>query len=91
MPAGNTSLRVFIVEDEPSIASALRVQLGLLGYPEPRRAEDRQSALAMVAEEKPDLVIMDVQLAQGDDGALVALELREKVPGSFDLSHVSHR
>jgi PAS domain S-box-containing protein len=89
MPAGNTSLRVFIVEDEPSIAAALRVQLGLLGYPEPRRAEDRQSALAMVAQEKPDLVIMDVQLAQGDDGALVALELREKyqVPSIFLTSH----
>lgn len=89
MPVGTTSLRVFIVEDEPSIAAALRVQLGLLGYPEPRRAEDRQSALAMVAEERPDLVIMDVQLAQGDDGALVALELREKyqIPSIFLTSH----
>lgn len=89
MSSGNTSLRVFIVEDEPSISSALRVQLGLLGYPEPRCAEDRQGALAMVAEEKPDLVIMDVQLAQGDDGALVALELREKyqVASVFLTSH----
>lgn len=89
MALGRGHLRVYIVEDEPSIASALRVQLGLLGYPEPRWAQDRASALELVTEERPDLVIMDIQLAHGDDGAQLAVELRDRwgIPSIFLTSH----
>lgn len=89
MALGRGHLRVFIVEDEPSIASALRVQLGLLGYPEPQWAQDRASALELVQQERPDLVIMDIQLANGDDGAELAVELRDRwgVPSIFLTSH----
>lgn len=89
MALGRGHLRVFIVEDEPSIASALRVQLGLLGYPEPRWAQDRASALTLVQQERPDLVIMDIQLAHGDDGAELAVELRDRwgIPSIFLTSH----
>lgn len=89
MALGRGHLRVFIVEDEPSIASALRVQLGLLGYPEPRWASDRASALDLVKQERPDLVIMDIQLAHGDDGAELAVELRDRwqIPSIFLTSH----
>lgn len=89
MALGRGHLRVFIVEDEPSIASALRVQLGLLGYPEPRWAQDRASALELVRQERPDLVIMDIQLAHGDDGAELAVELRDgwQIPSIFLTSH----
>ncbi len=80
---------MFIVEDEPSIAAALRVQLGLLGYPEPRWAQDRASALDLVQQERPDLIIMDIQLAHGDDGAELAVELRDRwgIPSIFLTSH----
>lgn len=89
MSDAHRAVRIVIVEDEPAIASALRVQLGLLGFGETRWATNRTGALRLVEEDRPDLVIMDIQLADGDDGARVALELREtwNIPSVFLTAH----
>jgi putative two-component system response regulator len=60
--------RVLIVDDNPSIARLLRQSLMAEGY-RIDLAEDGQEALARVASEPPDLILLDVGLPQvtGDE------------------------
>jgi putative two-component system response regulator len=60
--------RVLIVDDNPSIARLLRQSLVAEGY-SVELAEDGQEALACVAAEPPDLILLDVGLPQvsGDE------------------------
>ena len=72
-------LRIAVVDDEPDWRELLQrfleeVQLGLVG-----EAEDAESALAMVDETCPDLVIVDFQMP-GADGAELTKQLREHHP-----------
>jgi putative two-component system response regulator len=67
MPTPNTP-RILIVDDNPSIARLLRQSLKAEGY-RIDLAEDGQEALARVAAEPPDLILLDVGLPQvtGDE------------------------
>jgi putative two-component system response regulator len=67
MPTPETP-RVLIVDDNPSIARLLRQSLMAEGY-RIELAEDGQEALARVAAEPPDLILLDVGLPQvsGDE------------------------
>jgi DNA-binding response OmpR family regulator len=53
--------RVLIVEDDPSIMLGLRINLEAEGYAV-QSAEDGERALALVRDEAPDLVILDIML-----------------------------
>jgi DNA-binding response OmpR family regulator len=53
--------RVLVVEDDPSIALGLRMNLEADGY-EVISAEDGEAGLAMARTERPDVVILDVML-----------------------------
>jgi DNA-binding response OmpR family regulator len=53
--------RVLVVEDDPSIALGLRINLQGEGY-DVLSAEDGEEALAVARQERPDLVILDVML-----------------------------
>src|SRR5436853_75592 len=52
---------VLVVDDEPMLRKLLSRLLQLEGY-EVLEAEDGQTALEIVAKEKPDLVLLDVML-----------------------------
>jgi DNA-binding response OmpR family regulator len=59
--ASGPKRRVLVVEDDPSIALGLRINLEEEGY-DVLSAEDGERGLAITREEGPDLVILDVML-----------------------------
>lgn len=71
-------LKILIVEDEPLLAVTLKHLIEL----NPRfhvthLAEDFDTALAAVEERRPDLALIDLQLARGSTGFSVAVKLNE--------------
>jgi two-component system, response regulator PdtaR len=71
-------LSILIVEDEPLVAQTLKylVELNPL-YRVTALADDRIGALAAVAEQRPDLALVDLQLAHGNTGFAVAAKLND--------------
>jgi DNA-binding NarL/FixJ family response regulator len=78
-------LKILIVEDEPLLAKTLKHLIEL----NPRFeviaiADDLQSALGAAEERRPDLALVDLQLARGSTGFTVAVKLNEiGVPSLF--------
>jgi DNA-binding NarL/FixJ family response regulator len=79
------SARVLIVEDEAIPALELRMRLELWGFEVLRTESSGESAIASAREHEPDLVIMDVVLADALDGlgAADAIQARRRVPVLF--------
>ena len=71
-------LSILIVEDEPLFAETLRhlVELNPL-YRVTAVVDDRVGALASVAHRRPDLALVDLQLAHGNTGFAVAAKLND--------------
>jgi two-component system, response regulator PdtaR len=71
-------LSILIVEDEPLFAETLKhlVELNPL-YTVTAVADDRVGALASVAARRPDLALVDLQLARGNTGFAVAAKLND--------------
>ncbi|MCK7499161.1 MAG: diguanylate cyclase [Comamonadaceae bacterium] len=70
--------RVFLVEDEAVIAMDLCERLTALGYEVCGSAAQGETAVQGIAELRPALVLMDVNLAGSMDGVEVAQQLRER-------------
>lgn len=83
------TLRILIVEDEAITAIELESHLEDLGYTVVGIAGTASAALAAAEQHRPDLVLMDVRLAQGGDGVQVATELRRlyDMPSVFLTAH----
>ena len=71
-------LKVLIVEDEPLLANTLKqlIELNPL-YEVTGLADDLPSAIAAAEERRPDLALVDLQLARGSTGFSVAVKLGE--------------
>nr|MBA2320845.1 response regulator [Deltaproteobacteria bacterium] len=69
-------LRVLVVDDNVDAAEAIALMLGLEGHAV-RVAHDGRSALALAAEEAPDVVLLDIGMP-GMNGYEVARELRDR-------------
>jgi len=67
--------RVLVVEDEPQLRFALRRYLEESGY-EVRLAEDRSGGMAEFARFRPDVVLLDLMLPDGD-GVDVCSRIRQ--------------
>ena len=81
-------LKILIVEDEPLLAATLRhlVELNPL-YQVTGVADDLPSALEAAEEHRPDLALVDLQLARGSTGFSVAVKLGELgIPCLFTTS-----
>lgn len=65
---------ILVVEDEPAIAELLSVNLGFAGH-KVMIAGDAEAAMAMIATELPDLVLLDWMLP-GMSGVRLAKKLR---------------
>src|SRR5919108_1313431 len=74
MAATMTSLKVLVVDDEPTIRDVLRIMLGFEGC-QVVDAPDGESALVMFAAIRPDIVILDVTMP-GMDGVEVCRQLK---------------
>lgn len=79
-----SALRVLIVEDEALVAMEIEAILDHAGHQPIAQADDVASAVAAAEAQKPDLALVDMQLAQGASGLEVAAELKERgVPVLF--------
>jgi len=72
--AAGKKLRVMIVEDETLVGMGLRKDLERLGHSVVAHASNPEDARREYADEKPDLVFMDIRL-DGADGIELAAEL----------------
>lgn len=81
--------RVLVVEDEALLAEALRAWLENAGYEVCGLAVGARDALELALAHRPDLVVMDVRLADGDDGVAAARELERRAgtPALFFTAH----
>ena len=70
---------VLIVEDDAILAVHLRNMLIGLGYGVPEPVATGEAAIAAVAAERPDLILMDIQLAGEMDGITAAGHIRSTV------------
>ncbi len=72
------SPRILVVEDESIVAMDVQDRLAELGYEVIGAADRADDALALVAAEHPDLVLMDIRLKGEIDGIAAAEEIRER-------------
>ncbi len=77
-PLAKVATRLLIVEDERIVALDLRLNLESLGYVVTGMAASEAEALAMTEEQRPDLVLMDINLGRGGDGTVAALQITER-------------
>lgn len=82
-------LKILIVEDEPLLASTLKYLVELNPrYEVTAIAEDLASAIAASDARRPDLALVDLQLARGSTGFSVAVKLGERqIPCLFTTSN----
>ncbi|SFK88584.1 response regulator [Amycolatopsis sacchari] len=66
-----TAAKVLVVDDEPQIVRALRINLAARGY-QVITAHDGAAALRAVADTKPDVVILDLGLPDMDGNEVIA-------------------
>lgn len=70
--------KIVIVEDEVIVADNIRDTLEDLGYEVPEPAVTYTEALDLIEDEKPDLVLLDIQLGGLKDGIDLAAIIKEK-------------
>lgn len=75
-----SGLQVVVVDDEEDVARALRKMLQSVGC-EVRVADGTASALDLIAQMPPEVLLVDRRLKDGDDGLLLIEKARDRVPG----------
>ncbi len=68
--------RILIVEDEQLVARTVEKQLTRAGYDIPATTSTGEEAIQLVAELRPDLVLMDIKLSGKMDGVAAAEHIR---------------
>jgi two-component system, OmpR family, response regulator MprA len=71
----SNSPSILVVDDDPNLLRMLRRGLALAGY-SVAAVEDGESALRAVRESAPDLIVLDVMLAEPLDGLEIARRVR---------------
>ena len=74
-----TSLRILLAEDEPAVAAAVEQQLRALGHEVVAEAGTGREAVGVAKQTKPDLVVMDIMMPDGD-GLEAARQIAEQSP-----------
>lgn len=80
---------IVVVEDEGIIAMSLQEMLEEFGYRVPTIAATIAEALEAIATHRPDLLLLDIHLAGGDDGIVLAETVRQThdLPVVFLTAH----
>jgi diguanylate cyclase (GGDEF)-like protein/PAS domain S-box-containing protein len=71
-----TKARILVVEDEAIVARDIQVLLESLGYEVAGHSGRGEDAIALTTATRPDLVLMDIQLAGSIDGIAAAHAIR---------------
>lgn len=75
--AGSIRGRVLVIEDEPIIAMDIRAIVSDMGHTVTSIARTRAEAVAAAANEHPDLVLADIQLADNSSGIDAVTDILE--------------
>lgn len=88
-----SKVKILVVEDEIVIADNICEILDELGYEVLEPAINYTEALAFLKEEKPDLAMLDIQLAGSKDGIDLAWKIKEEydIPFIFLTSNADPR
>jgi len=89
MPAADVSIRVVIVDDHPMVREGLRRMLDDAGIDVVGEAGTAVDALRVVRQLTPDVVLLDVELSDGD-GLTALPELRRAAPQASVLIVTMH-
>lgn len=73
-----TLVKILIVEDEMIIAAKISMQLTSLGYEVTGILPKGEDALVHIAENKPDIILLDIHLKGKMDGIETASQIRQK-------------
>ena len=78
-------VRILIVEDEAIPAMLLEEMVEDLGFIVCGKAVSGPGAVMAAEDYRPDLILMDIRLAQGTDGIEAAVEIRQRmgIPSLF--------
>jgi len=81
----NEPVSVLIVEDESIIAMEMEARLAAMGYRVIGCAASADAALEMIQGDKPDIVLMDINIQGETDGVMLARKIREDedIPSIF--------
>ena len=71
------TLKLLIVEDDPLIGPAMKAVLVKAGYTVVGPLRDASKAMRLAEREHPDLALVDVLLAGGEDGVSLSRRLRK--------------
>ena len=73
--------KIFLIEDEPNLQLLYRVEIESMGH-EVVCAGNGRTALKCLEEVKPDLIVLDIQMAEGDGLEFITrmLDTRQPVP-----------
>ncbi|OPY38247.1 MAG: two-component response regulator [Methanoregula sp. PtaU1.Bin051] len=84
-----SEIRVLLVEDDNIIAKVAEWRLKNLGYMTCGRAMTGAEAMELVVKEKPDVVLMDINLQGGVDGIETAKMIKKgfNIPVIYVTSH----
>lgn len=77
------------MEDEDSAATALILHLGALGHIMLGPAASGEEAVARASQDRPDLILLDVNLAGTLDGVEAAWEIRARAKEAMDIVFMS--
>jgi PAS domain S-box-containing protein len=81
-----STANILVVEDEAVVSMNLEARLPQLGYAVMGTAVDREQALRMAEERRPDLILMDINLGgHGYDGIDIANEINRRSPFGYVL------
>ena len=70
-------IKIGIVEDELLIAENIKLTLDEIGYQTSEPVSNYDDALKMIKEQKPDLVLLDINLGGEKDGIDIAQQINE--------------
>ncbi len=88
-----TRKKVLLVDDEPSVSSSLCDLLELWGYEVCDPVTTGEAAVSSTVSEKPDLVLMDIQLKGPMNGIESAMEIKKhnSAPIIFMTGYISEQ
>jgi len=68
--------KILIVDDDPDVVDAARLYLEKEGH-EVESAANREDGMRLAGEGKADLLVLDIMMAEPDDGIAMAQDLRK--------------
>ena len=81
--------KILIVEDEPIIATDLEMTLEKIGYQVTNTVEDATTAIRSIKNNKPDLILLDINIEGETDGVMLAqdININYQIPFVFLTSN----